>query len=171
MNSKTIFAALLGFFFAALRGQAAAASQPVPKLSLAYAPVAVASDSLLLTVRVELAPGWDINSAAPLDADLIPAALDVSADGVVFGRPKFPEPLLEHSNPGGGNVSLYRGVFDIVVPARFKSKGGPGKAKAAPPTKAVLHYQSCNNGMCYPPKTVEAEWGGAKVTDVLPNKK
>jgi hypothetical protein len=171
MNSKTVFAAWLAFFFAALRGPADAASQPVPKISLAYAPVAAASDSLMLTVRVELAPGWDINSASPLDADLIPAALDVSADGVVFGRPRFPEPLLEHSSVGGGNVSLYRGTFEIVVPARFKSKRRLGSAEASPPTKAVLHYQSCNGGMCYPPKTVEAEWGGAKVTDVLPGKK
>lgn len=159
MNSKN-FCLLLPVF---LCGPARAA-QPVPALSLACA--AVSADSLRCTLRVELASGWDINSAKPLDPDLLPASVEVSAEGVAFAAPRFPAPVLEPSAPGGGNLSLYRGTFEIQV-------AGKGKAKAGPPpaVKATLHYQSCNAGMCYPPKSVDAEWGGGGVTEKLPKKK
>jgi len=109
-------------------------AQPVPQLTLTYASLPETGDSLFLIARVELAPGWSINSNQPLDSFLIPTRLEASSPGVVFGAPRYPEPVLENSVAVGGNLSLFHGRFEIRVPARFKPRTGPkagGSSRAA----------------------------------------
>jgi hypothetical protein len=164
MPANSILSVALSIFLAAAAAASsdpfspAPSGQPVPKVSLVYAAAPASSDTLVLTVHVELSPGWAINSNRPLEDDLVPASLEVSAPGVEFSPPRFPEPVLEHSDAMGGNVSMFKGVFDILVTGRLKTKAARRALKAGPPTHAVLHYQSCAGGMCYPPKTVAAEW-------------
>lgn len=143
-------------------GQGASA-QSTPKVSFSYlSPPAHpgaskskdAGDSLTLNVHIELAEGWHINSEAPLDSFLVPTSLDLKTtppDGIVFGKPRYPQPMIQR-NPVMGDLSLYTGAFDVQVPAK-KGKG------AVPPvrTRVTLHYQSCNNTMCLPPKSITVE--------------
>ena len=139
---------------------------PLPELTLRYFEPAPGSDSLVLSVGVSLPPGWYINSNAPLDSFLVPTSVEVAAappalggEGVLrFGKPLWPEPVIEHSDAMAGNMSLFKGSFAIRVPARLQ-KAGDGKAagpQALPPTRVTLHYQSCDGKMCWPPKSVSA---------------
>jgi DsbC/DsbD-like thiol-disulfide interchange protein len=144
-------------------GAQAPSKAPVPKLSFAYQEKpragAGAADAgpLKLIVHVELADGWHINSQAPLDSFLVPTTLTAEADGWEFGKPEYPKPVLQHSDVMGGDLSLFTGVFDVPIPckpkgqAKAKSGAVPGK------TRVTLNYQSCNNNMCLPPKTITAE--------------
>ena len=155
--------AALGLF-AALTAMAQSASAPsVPKVSLAYlappahpgAPAAkAAGDSLLLNVHIELAEGWHINSDAPLDSFLVPTSLELKSlppDALAFGKPRYPQPMIQR-NAVMGDLSLFTGSFDVQVPAR-KAKGAARPAR----TRVTLHYQSCNNTMCLPPKSITVE--------------
>jgi len=138
----------------------------VPKLSFSYlAPPAhpaqarakAGQDSLTLNVHVELAEGWHINSEAPLDSFLVPTTLDLKAEGLEFGKPRYPQPMIQH-NSVMGDLSLFTGAFDVQVPAKRTRKPVPAAAAAAPiRTRVTLNYQSCNNSMCLPPKSITVE--------------
>jgi hypothetical protein len=139
----------------------AAPGHPAPRLSFVYlAPPAHAGqpkskasgDSLTLNVRIEVAEGWHINSDAPLDEFLVPTRLEIKSEGAEFGKPRYPRPEIQH-NAVMGDLSLFSGAFDVQVPA--KRMGKP--SADAPRTSVTLHYQSCNNSMCLPPKSITVE--------------
>jgi hypothetical protein len=139
---------------------------PIPELSLRYQNPAPGSDSLVLTVDVSLPPGWYINSNAPLDSFLVPTSVEVTVApsepggkvAFLFGNPRYPDPVIEHSEAMAGNMSLFRGNFMISIPARAEKAGGVKAARPAafPPTRVILNYQSCDGRMCWPPKKVSA---------------
>lgn len=132
---------------------------PVPGLSLSWGPQ-TSRDSLVLSVRVALPAGWYINSNAPLDSFLVPTRLEVSAEGngLVFGAPRWPAPVVEHSQAMAGNMSLFKQPFEATVTAHAPPKGKQRGAlpKPLPPVVVTLHYQSCDGTMCWPPKAVSA---------------
>lgn len=129
--------------------QAPASRQPVPRLSFAYAKE---GGKDFLAVEVELAPGWHINSTKPLDEFLVPTSLQAEAAGFELGEQHWPKADSVHSPAAGGYMSLYSGKFKVRVDAkRGKEKAAPGK------TKVTLHYQSCDNATCFPPKSVTVE--------------
>jgi hypothetical protein len=150
----------------------AQAPRPAPRLALQYVvaprlPPHTASraaldsqatrklpDSLSLQVSVELPAGWHINSETPPDSFLVPTRLEAEAQGVQFGKPKFPAPELVFSPAMGEKLPLYSGTVAVVIPV-LKSPGGP--SKPMPVTRVVLHYQACNDQMCLPPRSVTVE--------------
>jgi hypothetical protein len=74
---------------------------------------------------------------------------------MAFGKPRYPQPMIQH-NKVMGDLSLYTGAFDVQVPATKVGKGGKGVSQPGR-TSVTLHYQSCNNTMCLPPKTITVE--------------
>lgn len=161
MVNKVLFLSALAVFAAAPSLAQSASAQSIPKVSFSYlTPPAhpggskAAADSLTLNVHIELAEGWHINSEAPLDSFLVPTSLELKSvppGGVAFGKPRYPQPMIQH-NKVMGDLSLYTGAFDVQVPAK-KAKGAaqPGR------TRVTLNYQSCNNTMCLPPKSITVE--------------
>jgi hypothetical protein len=136
---------------------------PVPDLALAWKPKA-GKDSLVLVVKVALPAGWYINSQAPLDSFLVPTRVEAAAAPgfagplLEFDPPRYPPAVVEHSQALAGNMSLFRGTFEVTLTARGPSRG---KARATlphppPPVHVTLHYQSCDGNMCWPPKAVSA---------------
>jgi len=111
-----------------------------------------------LVVHVEIAPGWHINSNAPLDEFLVPTTIAAGAEGVEFGKPKFPPPEKAHSDAMGGDMLLYSGTFEAEVPVLRKTAPKPGAgAQAWPRTRVTLKYQACDHATCYAPKEVSVE--------------
>lgn len=153
-------------------------SQAVPKVTFSYlaapdhpaqAKAKPGSDSLTLNVRVELQDGWHINSEAPLDSFLVPTTLDIQSDGIKFGKPRFPQAMIQQ-NKVMGDLSLFTGIFNVQVPAKRvkKSTQAASPAPAVPGgvspvtalsgrTRVTLNYQACNNSMCLPPKSITVE--------------
>ena len=127
---------------------------PEPKLSAKYVGHQVKSVDIVsdLSVKVELPGGWHVNSSAPSDSFLVPTRLDVSAEGVNFDKPVYPNPVKEYSAALADTVLLYTGAFNIMVPVRGKK---PLSVESQfPATTVVLNYQACNDNMCYPPRAV-----------------
>ncbi|MEO7427553.1 MAG: protein-disulfide reductase DsbD domain-containing protein [Fibrobacteria bacterium] len=149
----------------------APSKQPVPKVSFHYqnldqqalAGSADTASRNALIVRVELEEGWHINSDAPLDSFLVPTAVSARAEGLAFAKPIYPKPELQHSQLMGGDIALFTGAFDIRIPYAVdgigtgQSKGSSSKADAPPRTSVTLNYQSCNNSMCLPPKSITVD--------------
>lgn len=136
---------------------------PVPDMALSWMPTA-GKDSLVLSVKVALPAGWYINSQAPLDSFLVPTRVEAAAAPgfagplLEFDPPRYPPAVVEHSPALSGNMSLFKGAFEVTLAAR-----GPlqGKKRAAvphppPPVHVILHYQSCDGAMCWPPKEISA---------------
>ncbi len=153
-------AAALSRFF--LVSAAAQLPKAVPKLSLSYQVISskAKKDSSILLARIELPPGWHINSETPPDSFLVPTRLEVEAKDMEFGKPEFPAPEMVFSAAMGEKLPLHTGIFTIKVPARkstVRPTGTSVTANTYPATKATLHYQACNDSMCLPPKDITAE--------------
>lgn len=131
--------------------------QPVPALSFRYAETTGDSSRPALQVRVEIAPGWHINSDAPLDEFLVPTAVQAEAEGVEFGPPRFPPPERVHSAAAGGDMLLLSGAFDVALPVLKRPAPGKKREAAWPRTKVTLRYQACDHATCFPPKEVSVE--------------
>ena len=149
-----------------LAGAQTPSKAPAPKVSFRYldqAPGAAGKTdaALKLIVHVELAEGWHINSQAPLDSFLVPTTVAAEAEGWEFGKPDYPKPLLQHSEVMGGDLSLFTGAFDVVLSCKPEpaAKAAPKTKTGAAParTRVTLNYQSCNNNMCLPPKSITVE--------------
>lgn len=137
----------------------ASSSQPAPAVTFRYAEAARDSGAAahVLRVHVEIAPGWHINSDAPLDEFLVPTTVEAKAEGIVFGKPRFPRPERVHSEAFGSEVLLLSGAFDIEIPAGgMPAAAGKGSVKV-PRTSVTLRYQACDHATCYAPKETTVE--------------
>jgi hypothetical protein len=163
LSVRILFAALavaaLPGPFATPTAAQAPSSQPAPAVTFRYAdgPRDSGAAAKVLRVRVELAPGWHINSDAPLDEFLVPTTLDARAEGVKFGKPRFPPSERVRSDAFGGDVLLFSGAFEIEVPVLGMAAVAPKTAPTAPRTRVTLRYQACDHATCYPPKEATVE--------------
>jgi len=99
---------------------------------------------------VTIAPGWHINAHQPRDEFLIPTTLEIEPPaGVQAGPVRYPDPVervLAFS--GGKSLALYEGTVRLAAPLSGAAAVG------APPLRARLRYQACNDTTCLPPRTL-----------------
>jgi hypothetical protein len=109
-------------------------------------------------VRVIIPKGWHIQSDAPLDEFLIPTEVKASAEGLRFGKPAFPKPLLKDFPALGGKVALFEDTVDVRVSVRAVKRKTDSKVLSSALEKAAvaLRYQACNDSQCLPPKEIKA---------------
>jgi len=152
-------AASLLCLIAPLRAQAQS-HQPIPAVSFRYEKPSPdsAAQALTLIVHVEIAPGWHINSNAPLDEFLVPTRVEAKGEGWEFGKPRYPQPERVHSDAMGGDMLLFSGAFDVDVPLlRKTTPRNAGGVQDRPRTRVTLKYQACDQATCFPPKEVSVE--------------
>lgn len=98
---------------------------------------------------VTLPSPWHINSAKPLDSFAIPTVLSFDPATAELVEAKYPpHELKAFSFSGNQQIAVYEGT--IQIPFTAKVKGDK--------IKASLRYQSCNDKVCLPPKTIDAEF-------------
>ena len=103
-------------------------------------------------VEMEIPAGFHVNSSRPLEKFLIATQLQIEApQGVRVGPVSYPRATLRSLKFSKNKVSVYEGKatmrFNISVPASFGSDSFDLKGR--------LHYQSCNDEVCFPPQTRE----------------
>jgi hypothetical protein len=150
---------------------AAFAAPVIPEVEYRFDPATLRGDSTRLVAQVRVPEGWHIQSNAPLDSFLIPTELRVQGEGLAFGKPLYPKPVVEEMPALGGKVAVFEGVFEIQVPAK-KASSKTGNA-ALRSVKVTLRYQACNNTQCLPPREVNARFDTSAHLDTrgpkLPN--
>ncbi|HTX38448.1 MAG TPA: protein-disulfide reductase DsbD N-terminal domain-containing protein [Bryobacteraceae bacterium] len=134
---------------------AAAPADPVAwKIEGAPARVkAGARFDLKLVARIQ--DGWHMYSLKPVEDGPIPTRIWL-AEGQplqLAGPIEAAEPEKLQDPSLGMEVELYEGEADFTLPLRVAAN-----APAGPLTVVVnASYQSCNNKLCLPPKTVKVE--------------
>jgi len=96
-------------------------------------------------VTATIESGWHINSNKPLDEFVIPTVL--SFDGADLVSAQYPAHTVRSFKfSGDQKLAVYEGTIQI---------GFTAKLRADAPVKAKLHYQSCNDNVCLPPRDAE----------------
>jgi DsbC/DsbD-like thiol-disulfide interchange protein len=101
-------------------------------------------------VVIDIPSGYHINSSRPLESYLIATSLKVDGpSGVRIGPSLYPRAALRKFKFSKKQLSVYEGRavlrFNVTVPANYS--GGSIELKAH------LRLQSCNDEVCFPPKT------------------
>src|SRR5258707_11662405 len=96
-------------------------------------------------VTATIESGWHINSNKPLDDFVIPTVL--SFDGTDLISAEYPTHTVRSFKfSGDQKLAVYEGTIRIGFTAKLKSNA---------PIKGKLHYQSCNDNVCLPPRDAE----------------
>ena len=103
----------------------------------------------------EVQEGWHLYSLKPMAEGPIPTKIWI-ADGQPFslaGAVQAPEPQVMRDASFGMEVELYEGEAVFTLPVKVGTGAAPGAQKLV----VSASYQSCNNKLCLPPKTVKVE--------------
>ncbi len=94
-----------------------------------------------VAVRIDIAPGWHINSNQPYQDYLIPTTL--SASNTTFETVIYPEPIDRQLGFARSVLSLYEGAVIL-------------RMKAAEPglRRLQTQLQACSDKVCLPPETL-----------------
>jgi DsbC/DsbD-like thiol-disulfide interchange protein len=139
---------------------AAAAQQNPIEWSVKQTPKQVlkAGETFEVRIAVEIPEGWHIYSITQPEGGPIPTRISLP-DGQPFemsGVVEGPTPKVMRDESFGTDVETYEGPEAVfTVPVKAGSKAGPGKSTLV----ITAYFQSCNDKMCLPPKTVKLETG------------
>lgn len=111
-------------------------------------------ETVTAKVGIKIAPGFHVNSHAPLDEYLIPLRLTWQAAPLELTGTVFPAPKMEKSDFSPKPIAVFDGAFAITskftVPASAPLGAGFITGK--------LRYQGCNSTTCFPPKTIDVKF-------------
>lgn len=100
-------------------------------------------------IKVVVLPGFHVNSDKPKDEFLIPLKLTWTDGPLKSETITYPKP--EEIQVGGQNLVVFTGSFSIETKFSVPANAPPG----ATTMTGKLHYQACNNQMCFRPGTLE----------------
>ena len=108
-------------------------------------------------VVLEVPDGYHVNANKPLGKYAIPTTLKIEGpNGVTLGPIAFPRAIVRKLKATNNEaLAVYEGRaimrFNVTVPANY----GDGWLNL----KAKVRYQSCNDDVCFPPKSQEIDFG------------
>ena len=123
-------------------------NMPPPEASLHYS-VGTLSKGSSVTVDITIPDNWHVNANVAADEFLKPSSIEISAQGIHFGEPKWPEPLKEYSEALDLENLVFKGHFQIKLPIE-----GVDNNYDSLTTSATFHYQACDNSICLAPSKV-----------------
>ena len=109
----------------------------------------------VLSIRLQIAPAWHVNSNTPLQPDLIPTLLSISKDSPwqltdIRWPAATPRKLGFLDQP----LSLFEGTVTLHATLRRKAPASNPATDPAPPLTAMLRLQACSDKVCLPPETI-----------------
>jgi thiol:disulfide interchange protein DsbD len=120
-------------------------------------PAASVKPGARFTVKLVAAvqDGWHLYSLKPMAEGPIATRIWIG-EGQAFslaGAVHAPDPRVMQDATFGMEVELYEGEAVFTLPLKVASGAVPGAQKLL----VSASYQSCNNKLCLPPKTVKVE--------------
>jgi hypothetical protein len=103
------------------------------------------------TLKVEVLPGFHVNSDHPKDEYLIPLRLTWQDGPLETRNISFPKP--EEIQVGNERLLVFTGTFDIHTEFAVPSNAPSG----ATTMTGKLRYQACSNQMCFRPASIEVK--------------
>ena len=128
---------------------------PPPEMWMDYTAGELKAGSSLI-VNIVIPDNWHVNANIPAEEFLKPSSIDVEAQGIFFGTPKWPTPIKEYSEALDLENLVFRGNFQVELPIDSVSEGYDSLS-----TKITFHYQACDNSICLAPaeKTIFLKGG------------
>lgn len=102
-------------------------------------------------LKVNLQPGYHVNSNTPNEDYLIPLRITWEQGALRSTGVVYPKPHSQKYEFSDKPLSVFTGSFELLAKfqAAPKAPAGPGILLGR------LRYQACNDKACFPPKTVE----------------
>jgi thiol:disulfide interchange protein DsbD len=113
---------------------------------------ATAGTTLRVGVTATIDEGWHLYSLKPLDGGPIPTRITLP-EGQPFtlaGAIEAPPPLVLRDDVFEMDVEYYNGSAEFTLPVK---PSAPGRQKL----RIAARYQTCNDKICLPPRTVTLE--------------
>ena len=123
-------------------------NMPPPQATMRYTAGAL-SDSSTLIADITIPDNWHVNANIAADEFLKPSSIEIAAQGIKFGEPKWPEPIKEYSEALDLENLVFKGHFQIRIPVESVSTDYDSLT-----TQATFHYQACDNSICLAPSQV-----------------
>lgn len=123
-------------------------NMPPPEAGLRYSLGALNKESSV-TVEITIPDNWHVNANIAADEFLKPSSIEISAKGIHFGEPKWPEPIKEYSEALDLENLVFKGYFQIKLPVESVDADYDTLT-----TQATFHYQACDNSICLAPSSV-----------------
>jgi len=154
-----------------------ATAEPVFSVAAAWRDgVPAPGTTAVAEVGVTVAPGWHVNSNAPLDPYLIPTTVSVQVPtGWTAGEPAFPSHRLAHfSFSPDEPVAVFEGSFTVAVPITRPA----GAVVTDGRIVGTLEAQACDDTSCLAPEQLRfvlaidgptSPGSGAAVTGLAPD--
>jgi DsbC/DsbD-like thiol-disulfide interchange protein len=115
-----------------------------------------AGQAFQVRLSLEIPDGWHVYSITQPEGGPIPTRISIP-DGQPFemsGVVEGPTPKIIRDEGFGMDVETYEGPEAVfTVPVKVGAKAAPGKSKML----ITAYFQSCDEKMCLPPRTVKLE--------------
>jgi hypothetical protein len=102
-------------------------------------------------LKLQLKPGFHVNSDKPADDYLIPLKLTWAKEPLQAEQIAYPKPQMEKYDFSPAPLSVFSGSFEIVTHFKAPASAAPGQALM----NGKLRYQACNNKECLPPRNID----------------
>ena len=123
-------------------------NMPPPEASMHYSLGALTKGSSV-TIDITIPDNWHVNANVAADEFLKPSSIEIAAQGIHFGEPKWPEPIKEYSEALDFENLVFKGHFQITLPIENVDADYDSLT-----TQATFHYQACDNSICLAPSQV-----------------
>ena len=123
-------------------------NMPPPEASMHYSLGALTKGSSV-TVDITIPDNWHVNANVAADEFLKPSSIEIAAQGIHFGEPKWPEPIKEYSEALDLENLVFKGHFQITLPIENVDADYDSLT-----TQVTFHYQACDNSICLAPSQV-----------------
>ena len=123
-------------------------NMPPPEAGMRYSLGSLNKESSV-TVEITIPDNWHVNANIAADEFLKPSSIEISAKGIHFGEPKWPEPIKEYSEALDLENLVFKGYFQIKLPVESVDADYDTLT-----TQATFHYQACDNSICLAPSSV-----------------
>lgn len=113
-------------------------------------------DVFNVVLKAEIEKGWHLYALEKTEGGPIATRISV-ADGSLFelGKIEAPKPFEFDDTSFGATTKFYEDSVKFTLPVKVLETFEEGSTKL----KIKIRFQTCNNEMCLPPKTVTVESG------------
>ena len=113
--------------------------------------IAKRNETVPVDLRIDLRPGYHVNSDKPTDPYLIPLKITWFNGPVQAGDTIFPKPTMQKFEFSEHPLSVFENTFKLTTKIKVAQDAPVGPVKL----QGKLRYQACNEKMCLPPRTLD----------------
>ena len=151
---RSVLVAAMAWIGVAFGGPVVQQSEPIETAHLS-AKTATNVTGQRTWLVVDIVPKPKMHVYAPGEKDAIPIAIRLDANPAIkAGKPVFPPPQKYFFPPLKLTQLVYSSPFRITLPITIVRKPSTGSLTIT----GTLHYQACDDAVCYVPKQVAVRW-------------